>query len=106
MPLYPYRCGCGTTFDEIRSAKEAVGTAECPNCGSAALQDYQAKRIQPPIIEGELIGAYGHGTPENPFHEITEGPNKGMTVVPSKHALFDDAKRKNDKEGTGLEWTR
>lgn len=104
--LYTYWCEhCKLSFEALRSPRDDVRGLACPKCGLLCGQDWDRKRTQVGRVDGELIGAYGHGTPEVPFHEITSGPNKGMTVVPRKELLFDDAKRKNDKNGTAIEWS-
>jgi putative FmdB family regulatory protein len=39
MPLYDYRCReCGTTFEKLRSIKDADRELECPECHSAKVE--------------------------------------------------------------------
>lgn len=46
MPIYPFRCECGETFEEYRAMADAGEPAHCPACQSTATRVFTTAPVR------------------------------------------------------------
>jgi len=92
MPLYPYKCKCAHTFEDIRPLDDCK-IAPCPKCSNLCIQDYEAKfkgGVQ--INDGSWVkGTYDHIT-DKPIYieskkhlkQVCDANNKVSSILAHK----------------------
>lgn len=99
MPIYVYKCECGTVIEDFLSTMNPKKTAKCPSCGKRANRSYMSEAKNTDLVDNERwsesMGVQPSQVQEamKTFPGSTYDSTGRLLIKNRKHKLFEAKRR-------------
>jgi len=95
MPIYPYKCVCGDTFDVVKTMSEATTPETCPQCGSVAARLFTRFFFNGAAVQhAEYNPAFGQVV-NNKYHRSELAKRNNMVEIGNDYHSPDNIEKEN-----------